>query len=188
MKVYTKTGDKGGTSLVGGSRVSKNSLRVRSYGEVDELVAHLGLLRALMYRSDWAKRLKLIQQDLMAACSYLAADPEGMRKLPPLNENLVAELEAEIDKMQDALPTQRHFIVPGASEPSAQAHIARCVCRRAERSVVGLRESGEEVPDVILQILNRLSDFLFVFSRMLSKCEGVDESYWIPEPKDVEKQ
>lgn len=185
MKIYTKTGDEGKTSLVGGTRVSKSSLRVCSYGEVDELVAHLGVLRSQLTQTSWNEILQMIQKELMTVCAYLAADEKGMSKLPGLDETLVAMLENEIDYIQSELPVQKYFIVPGASLLSAQANLARCVCRRAERKIIELAESGEMVPHAILVLINRLSDYLYSLSRILSKYEHSEESYWIPASKDV---
>lgn len=185
MKIYTKTGDRGTTSLVGGTRVSKCSLRVSSYGEVDELIACLGVLRAQVLDASWNAFLLEVQKDLMAACAYLAADEKGMKRLSPLDETLVTRLEAEIDQMQTSLSPQKYFIVPGASLVSAQANLARSVCRRAERKVLELVESGETLSSFIPIMLNRLSDYLYILSRSLTQFEQASESYWVPSTKDL---
>lgn len=185
MKIYTKTGDKGMTSLFGGSRVSKCSLQVRSYGEVDELVAYLGVLRAQLKGTEWHADLERIQQALMTACAYLASDEKGMARLPEPDAALVPYLEAEIDRMQTTLPAQKFFTVPGESLLSAQANLARTLCRRAERQVIERIESGELLPDSIMILLNRLSDYLYVLSRTLTQFEHSDEAHWIPKKKEV---
>lgn len=185
MKIYTKTGDHGKTSLVGGTRVSKSALRVCTYGEVDELISYLGVLRAQLISTEWNDTLKRIQQELMAVCAYLASDGQGTARLPLLDDSLVNSLEGEMDLMQAQLPPQKFFIVPGNSILSAQANLARSICRRAERKVVELIESGEEVSASIPILINRLSDYLYVLSRSLSKYEHSTESYWIPAAKDA---
>ena len=185
MKIYTKTGEGGKTSLVGGTRVSKSSLRVCSYGEVDELISYLGVLRAQLRHTQWDALIQQIQEALMAACAYLAADEKGMKKLPQLDEGLVEQLEHEIDLMQAELPVQKYFIIPGASLLSAQANLARSICRRAERKIIELAESGEVLPEYIPVFVNRLSDYLYVLSRTLSKYEQKEESYWIPTSKEI---
>ncbi|MFD2721626.1 cob(I)yrinic acid a,c-diamide adenosyltransferase [Hymenobacter monticola] len=178
MKIYTKTGDKGLTSLIGGTRVPKSSLRIESYGTVDELNAHIGLVRDQEVNAARRPLLKEIQDRLFTIGSALAADPEKSRmKLPDLHAADVELLEAEMDQMNLALPELRAFILPGGHPAVSHAHVARCVCRRAERLAIHL---GEEsfVAELVVVYLNRLSDFLFVLSRAMAHELGVEEVTW----------
>lgn len=190
MKVYTKTGDKGTTSLFGGQRVSKHHIRIESYGTLDELNAHIGLLRDQNLSPGHEMILGGIQDKLFTMGAMLATPPEKeilKNGTPRLNIYTISDadvtgLEVEIDRMEDHLPPMTHFILPGGHPIVSYCHIARCVCRRAERLVVHLDEL-EPVDPVLLQYLNRLSDYLFVLSRKLAAELGVEEVKWIPEKK-----
>jgi cob(I)alamin adenosyltransferase len=180
MKIYTKTGDKGQTSLLGGSRVPKHHLRIESYGTIDELNSHIGLLRDQAINAKHIEVLLEIQDRLFTIGSYLASEPEKSKvKIPLLNEEDVVFLEKQIDELNDALPPMRSFILPGGHTTVSFCHIARCVCRRAERLVVHLSET-EAVSDTILRYLNRLSDYLFVLARKLSQELHAEEYPWKP--------
>jgi cob(I)alamin adenosyltransferase len=183
MKIYTKTGDTGLTSLIGGTRVPKHHLRIESYGTVDELNACIGLILAQRPAPGTEKVLLKIQDRLFVIGALLAADPGRSRmKLPRLAANDITLLEQEIDAMTATLPELRHFVLPGGSPAGAACHLARCVCRRAERVVVHL--AGEsEVDERIVVYLNRLSDYLFTLSRKLNAGSGAAEHSWIPEGK-----
>ncbi len=178
MKIYTRTGDQGLTSLIGGTRVPKSSLRIEAYGTVDELNAYVGLLRDQDINAPRRPLLKEIQDRLFTIGSALAADPEKSRmKLPDLHEADVTLLEEEMDRMNTELPELRAFILPGGHPAVSQAHVARCVCRRAERLVIHLREESF-VADLVVMYLNRLSDYLFVLSRYMAHELGVEEVTW----------
>ena len=181
MKIYTKTGDAGTTALYGGARVSKADARVETYGTIDELNAHLGLLRDQEVNKDRAALFQEIQETLFVIGSHLAADPskESM-KLPPLPEGMVPHLEQSIDALDAKLPAMKFFILPGGHPAVSVAHVARCVCRRAERQVVRFGQH-ETVEPVIIVYLNRLSDWLFVLARTMGQELGVDEIPWKPE-------
>ena len=178
MKIYTKTGDKGLTSLIGGTRVPKSSLRIECYGTVDELNSHIGLVSDQDVNAARRPFLKEIQDRLFTMGSALAADPEKSNmKLPDLHAADVTLLEDEMDRLNAGLPELRAFILPGGHPAVSQAHVARCVCRRAERLVIHL---GEEsfVAELVVVYLNRLSDFLFVLSRAMAHELGVEEVTW----------
>ena len=178
MKIYTKTGDQGFTSLIGGTRVSKASLRLDTYGTVDELNAYLGLLRDQDINAARRPLLKEIQDRLFTIGAALAADPEKSKmKLPDLHAEDVALLEAEMDRMNEGLPELRAFVLPGGHPAVSFAHVARCVCRRAERLVVHLQEEAF-VAELVVVYLNRLSDYLFVLSRRMAHELGVEEVTW----------
>jgi cob(I)alamin adenosyltransferase len=180
MKIYTKTGDKGQTSLLGGSRVPKHHLRIESYGTIDELNSHIGLLRDQVINAKHIEVLLEIQDRLFTIGSYLASEPlKSKVKIPLLNEEDVVFLEKQIDELNEALPPMRSFILPGGHTTVSFCHIARCVCRRAERLVVHLSET-ETVSDTILRYLNRLSDYLFVLARKLSEELKASEIPWKP--------
>ena len=180
MKIYTKKGDKGETSLLGGKRVSKSNIRIESYGTVDELNSWLGLIRDQKIDSDTKKFLIHIQDRLFTIGSHLASDPnkKGI-KIPDIKEENIIALEKEIDKMNESLPEMKSFVLPGGNEIVSYCHIARCVCRRAERCVVNLA-SEEKVEDIIIKYLNRLSDYLFVLSRKFSHDLNAEEIPWKP--------
>jgi len=176
MKIYTKTGDKGTTSLVGGARVSKNDPRVHAYGTVDELISQLALLRAEAAGDKYVENIRRIQKNLMLAAAHLAADNKGAGKLNHCNENEIVFLEEQIDLMNSALPQQTAFILPGPPKSSAVCHIARTVCRRAERAALALEV--EPRIELCVKYLNRLSDYLFMYARHLSINGGVPDDFW----------
>ena len=178
MKIYTKTGDKGLTSLIGGTRVPKSSLRIECYGTVDELNSHIGLVRDQDVNAARRPLLKEIQDRLFTIGSALAADPEKSKmKLPDLHEADVTLLEDEMDRLNLYLPELRAFILPGGHPAVSHAHVARCVGRRAERLVIHLAEDSF-VAELVAVYLNRLSDFLFVLSRAMAQDLGVEEVTW----------
>lgn len=191
MKIYTKTGDTGNTSLYGGSRVSKSSLRIESYGTVDELNAHIGLIKDQEIPLEIKNILLKIQNELFTLGAMLATPPEketlknGKERLniPKITENTVAFLENQIDKMNKELPQMTHFILPGGHQTVSFCHIARCVCRRAERLTVALYQK-ESIHLDIIKYLNRLSDYLFVLARKLSKELRSEEVKWLPEKQN----
>ncbi len=187
MKIYTKTGDKGTTALFGGTRVKKYNLRIESYGTVDELNSYIGLIKDQEISNDIKESLLKVQNDLFTVGAMLATPPEketlksGKERLniPKIDEDSILFLENEIDKMEAVLPQMTHFILPGGHQSVSFCHIARCVCRRAERLSVELNDE-EKIQNDIIIYLNRLSDFLFVLARMLSKDLLVEEIKWIP--------
>ena len=175
MKIYTRTGDKGETSLFGGSRVSKNDRRIEAYGTIDELNSHLGLCRAATLAANIDAELDRAQSDLFDIGAFLAAP--GSDKFPSVSADRVGDLERAIDAMESALMPLKTFIVPGGSESAARLHVARTVCRRAERRVIALEESSPEMLTTIAY-LNRLSDFLFVAARRANQLQGVADTPW----------
>ena len=180
FKIYTKTGDKGETSLIGGTRVPKHHIRIEAYGTVDELNSYIGLIRDLISESHNQYKLLLeIQDRLFTLGSHLATDPAKMGKkvLPDLLETDVLLLENEMDAMDAELPELRHFVLPGGHQSVSFCHLARTVCRRAERAVVLLGEL-ETLNDTPRQYLNRLSDLMFVLARVLNRQNGGDDVYW----------
>jgi cob(I)alamin adenosyltransferase len=181
MKIYTKTGDKGTTSLIGGTRVPKHHMRIETYGTVDELNSYIGMIRDLSAENEHLDIvLNEIQDRLFTIGSHLAADPEKSRmKLPDLQEEDVKLLENEIDSMNESLPELRSFILPGGHTTSSWCHLARCVCRRCERLVSHLSEENEVHPVVIVYI-NRLSDYLFVLARKVLLDHKKYEINWKP--------
>ena len=185
MKIYTKTGDKGTTALFTGRRVPKHHIRIESYGTIDELNSHLGLLRDQQMDSHSKEILVLIQEKLFTVGSILATEPERDKrlKIPRINQEDIALLEQEMDQMNENLPEMTHFILPGGHTTVSYCHIARTVCRRAERMISYLHEN-EPVPETLLSYMNRLSDYLFVLARKLSKDVNADEIKWIPEKLD----
>lgn len=180
MKIYTKTGDLGETALFGGKRVSKADARLNAYGTVDELNSYIGLLGDFDSNSSQNDLLKEIQDRLFTLGSYLAADPEKTKlKKPDLLPSDIERLETAIDGMNEKLPELRQFILPGGHLEVSHAHIARTVCRRAERIVVELH-TQEEVDPLVIQYLNRLSDFIFVLSRHMALILDINEIPWSP--------
>jgi cob(I)alamin adenosyltransferase len=180
MKVYTKTGDKGQTSLIGGTRVPKHHIRIEAYGTVDELNSHIGLIRDQQMDENSKKILIEIQDRLFTIGSSLASDPERSKmKIPDLKEEDVTLLEKEIDKMNETLPEMRSFVLPGGHTTVSYCHIARCVCRRAERLTIHLSENSF-VAELVIKYLNRLSDYLFVLSRKLTMDLKAEEIPWKP--------
>ena len=190
MKIYTKTGDKGTTALFGGTRVKKYNLRIESYGTVDELNSYIGLIKDQEISKEIKNSLLQIQTELFTLGAMLATPPEketlksGKERLniPKIDEASILFLENGIDTMEEELPQMTHFILPGGHQAVSFCHIARCVCRRAERLSVELNDQ-ETVNNDILKYLNRLSDYLFVLARKLSKDLSVEEIKWIPEKK-----
>jgi cob(I)alamin adenosyltransferase len=180
MKIYTKTGDKGSTGLLGGTRVSKGHIRIDSYGTVDELNSYIGLLRDQEVAKEKISELIQIQNTLFVIGSSLASDPEKSKvKIPELTEKGIQTLEESIDTMESGLPPMRNFVLPGGHESVSFCHVARCVCRRAERLVTLLSES-EQVDELVLKYLNRLSDYIFVLSRWMTLKLNVEEVSWLP--------
>jgi cob(I)alamin adenosyltransferase len=181
MKVYTKTGDKGETSLFGGTRVSKGNLRIHAYGTVDELNSYIGLLRDLSNVGSSCAELVRIQDRLFTLGAILATESESAKKrLPLIYQTDIEFLEKAIDKMESTLDPIKTFVLPGGHPTVSYCHIARCVCRRAERLTVELAED-HEIESLVIQYLNRLSDYLFVLSRFLTKSLNATEIPWIPE-------
>ena len=188
MKIYTKTGDAGTTSLFGGTRVPKHNIRIESYGTVDELNSCLGLVRTQDIDPRSKEILIRIQDRLFTIGSILATDPakatlkSGKERLniPRIEEADIKLLENEMDTMNDALSPMTHFILPGGNTTVSYCHIARTVCRRAERRATLLNEN-EPIDERVLKYLNRLSDYLFVLARKLSKDTNAEETQWIPE-------
>ena len=180
MKIYTKTGDKGQTSLIGGTRVPKHHLRIEAYGTVDELNSWIGLIRDQPIGDHTITMLIDVQDRLFTIGSLLASDPEKSRmKLPELVPSDVEQLEKEIDMMEEGLPELKSFVLPGGHSFVSYIHIARCVCRRCERLVTHLSEEAS-VNEIIAVYLNRLSDYLFVLSRFVAQLLGVAETPWQP--------
>ncbi|WP_299213928.1 cob(I)yrinic acid a,c-diamide adenosyltransferase [uncultured Aquimarina sp.] len=187
MKIYTKTGDKGTTALFGGTRVPKHHIRIDSYGTVDELNSHIGLVRDQQIDELSKKVLINIQDKLFTVGAVLATDPEkailksGQKRLniPTISAEDITLLETEMDRMNESLPPMTHFVLPGGHQTVSFCHIARCVCRRAERLATALYEL-EPFEETTLQYLNRLSDYLFVLARKLSNDLQADEIQWIP--------
>lgn len=185
MKIYTRKGDKGETSLFGGRRVSKDELRVEAYGTVDELNSALGLAVARLPREleEWRDSLIAVQSDLFAVGAILATPKTGAAKpehIPELAEARVEALEDWIDKLDEELTPLKAFVLPGGSESAATLHLARSVCRRAERRAVALTNQ-EEIEPVVIKYLNRLSDFLFTLARAANARLGVADVEWHPE-------
>ncbi len=180
MKVYTKKGDKGTTQLIGGTRVPKSSLRIEAYGTVDELNSWIGLIRDQAIAPEYVEQLLEIQDRLFTMGSLLAADPEASKmELPQLHNDDITFLEQSIDRMEEALEPMRSFVLPGGHTTVSYTHIARCVCRRAERIITDL-DLSQGVDPVILAYTNRLSDYLFVLGRKLTKDLGAIEQPWKP--------
>ena len=188
MKVYTKTGDKGTTALFGGTRVPKHHIRIDSYGTVDELNSHIGLIRDQDVNPAYKAVLVSIQNKLFTVGAILATDPEKMilkngkerLNINKVSEEDIAFLEREMDTMNDVLPQMTHFVLPGGHQTVSFCHIARCVCRRAERLASALNDLEPFLPEALIY-LNRLSDYLFVLARKLSFDLQADEVKWIPE-------
>lgn len=180
MKVYTKKGDKGETSLIGGKRVPKYHLRIEAYGTVDELNSHIGLIRDHGINNRYKENLLKIQDRLFTIGSHLATGSANTKmKLPELKDDDIQFLEEEIDAMEDQLEPMKSFVLPGGHPLVSYTHIARCVCRRAERICVQLAEESK-VNSMIIQYLNRLSDFLFVLARKIAKDFHANEVPWKP--------
>ena len=181
FKIYTKGGDKGETSLLGGTRVAKSHERVEAYGNLDELNCFIGLIRDQEIDAHYRAVLIRIQENLFVAEAMIAKDPETVtRNLPSLSEEDIVVLEKEIDAMNEQLPPLTNFILPGGHPVVSFCHVARTVCRRAERSLIRLDQISS-VENIIIQLLNRLSDYLFVRARKTGKDAGAMETPWIAE-------
>lgn len=180
FKIYTKTGDKGGTSLIGGVRVPKSHIRIESYGTVDELNSFIGMVNDMAANAEIGDWLREVQDRLFTVGAVLATDPgkDVKMKLPDLHDTDVTWLEERIDQMNESLPEMRSFILPGGHLAASTCHVARCVCRRAERICVAMQEQQEEVPAIVIRYLNRLSDFLFVLARYLTHKNNAPEIPW----------
>jgi cob(I)alamin adenosyltransferase len=180
MKIYTKTGDKGTTALFGGKRVSKADLRIDTYGTVDELNSYMGLVRDQEVNTHRNGILTEIQDRLFTIGSILATEPGNTKvKVPVLSESDVTFLENEIDAMEEKLPPMKSFVLPGGHSSVSFCHVARTVCRRAERLVIALN-AQEKTDDLIIKYLNRLSDYLFVLSRKMTAELKAEETPWKP--------
>lgn len=180
MKVYTKTGDDGTTGLFGGARVPKHHIRIESYGTVDELNSYIGLVRHRKIDPKAQEMLAEVQDRLFTIGSILASDPSKSNlKTPDLHESDIELLEKEMDRMNEELPEMRFFVLPGGNDTVSFCHIARCVCRRAERLAVLLNEK-EPIEQLVIKYLNRLSDYLFVLSRKITQDDKLEETPWKP--------
>lgn len=180
LKIYTKSGDRGQTSLVDGKRLSKSALRIDTYGTVDELNSHIGLLLSLSHQGEISaqKLLKRIQNQLFNLGSLLACEDEAFSThLHPVNTDIISEIEAAIDQMTEELPPLTQFILPGGTPSASSAHVCRTVTRRAERLLVGLGETAKVDPSH-LELLNRLSDYFFVLARYLNFKSGIQDEVW----------
>ncbi|MCU0360870.1 MAG: cob(I)yrinic acid a,c-diamide adenosyltransferase [Bacteroidia bacterium] len=179
-KIYTKTGDKGETSLIGGTRLPKHHVRIEAYGSVDELNSQIGLLRDVTEDNSLIELLIFIQDRLFTIGSHLASDPvKSKMKLPAMDEQDIVVLEKAIDEIDKAVPPMKSFVLPGGHVNVSYCHIARCVCRRAERAVLRLAEN-EFVDEIHARYLNRLSDYLFMLSRWMVLKLNAKEIPWVP--------
>jgi cob(I)alamin adenosyltransferase len=182
FKIYTKTGDGGKTSLIGGTKVSKAHIRIESYGTIDELNSYIGVVSDSINIEASKKMLREIQDRLFTIGSSLACDPdkEPLMKLPDLKEDDISLLEQQIDTMNAVLPAMKNFILPGGNIAVSHAHVARCICRRAERICVGMKAEDLFVDDLVIKYLNRLSDYLFMLARYIGHETGAEEIPWRP--------
>lgn len=182
FRIYTKTGDSGTTALIGGTRVGKDNIRIEAYGTVDELNAQIGVLQTLIDNQSLTDELKSIQDILFTIGSMLATDPNKSVKmeLPAVLDSDVAFLETRMDDMDAALPPLKSFVLPGGHIAAATAHVARCVCRRAERICVHMVNQEAAVPTIVLTYLNRLSDYLFMISRYILHLHNIEDVAWNP--------
>lgn len=182
FKIYTKTGDKGATTLIGGTKVPKSHLRIEAYGTVDELNSNIGLCRDMLTDEKSRKVLQDIQWQLFSIGAALACDPAKTTKMhiPDTRESDISYLEQEIDRMEEMLPPLKNFILPGGHPAVSFLHIARCVCRRAERCCVRLETEAEKTAPLILIYLNRLSDYLFVLARYTAYLLKIEDVPWKP--------
>lgn len=182
FKIYTKTGDLGKTSLIGGTKVPKSNIRIEAYGTIDELNSFVGLTADYLTHEPSKIILKEIQDRLFTIGSSLACDPdkESKLKIPDLNETDIELLEKEIDKMNEDLTDMKSFILPGGHVAISTAHVTRCVCRRAERLCVNMQEHDLFVDPLVIKYLNRLSDYLFVLARFIGHLLGVEDIPWKP--------
>jgi cob(I)alamin adenosyltransferase len=178
MKIYTRTGDKGMTSIIGGTRLPKYHPRIEAYGNIDELISWLGLLRGSDELKNRTEELISIQATLMHCCAIVATDPASKPAFE-MKDEVIKMLEDSIDLMETELPELDSFILPGGSQTVSYCHITRCVCRRAERSVLRLDEE-ESAPSDVIKYLNRLADYLFVLGRAIAYETGTEEVKWLP--------
>lgn len=181
MKIYTKKGDEGQTSLFGGKRMPKNQTRIEAYGTIDELNSHIGFLRDSIVFTDIQNELIKIQEELFTLGSHIASDPDKVDKLqlPEFNDTHIFWLEEKMDDMEEVLPEMKNFILPGGHQAVSYCHVVRSVCRRAERCLVALHQT-EPVDSLHLRYMNRLSDYFFVLSRKLSQDLNAKETPWKP--------
>lgn len=182
FKIYTKTGDAGKTSLIGGTKVYKSNIRIESYGTVDELNSYIGLCSDSLQDETTKATLKEIQDRLFTIGSSLACDPdkEPLMKIPDLKETDINFLEQEIDRMNEVLPPMKFFILPGGHTTISHLHVARCICRRAERVCVALQQEELFIEPLVIKYINRLSDYLFVLARYAGHLLNVAEIPWKP--------
>lgn len=185
LKIYTKTGDAGKTSLIGGTKVPKSHIRIESYGTIDELNSYIGLVGDYLTDEQGKVTLKEIQDRLFTIGAALACDPdkEPLMKIPDLKESDVTLLENEIDKMNDVLPVMKHFILPGGHLAISTLHVTRCICRRAERVCVSMQQEEMFIEPLVIKYINRLSDYLFVLARYTGHLLQVEEIPWKPRVK-----
>lgn len=186
MKIYTKTGDKGTTSLYGGTKVEKDHLRIETYGTIDELNSYIGLIRSYEIHPSLLEEFIIIQKDLFNIGAELATPQNKLmlangkpRLSVMINAEDIEQLETWIDDMVEQLEVMTHFILPGGNQASSHAHVARCICRRAERLIVSLSKQ-EEIRPELFQYINRLSDYLFTAARKIAKDNAHEEIKWIP--------
>lgn len=181
MKVYTKTGDNGTTSLVGGKRVKKNDPRVEAYGDIDELISYIGIVRSMAQSAHEKETLLQIQTNLMLISAHFASDGSN-KKLKEIKDSDILFLESEIDKMTAVLPPQNAFIIPGSPDIASHTHVARTICRRAERHATIVAEKAVEKDPLHtgLRYINRLSDYLFVLARFSCMQDKIAEDFWLP--------
>ncbi len=185
MKIYTRTGDDGTTGLIGGSRIKKHNIRLESYGTIDELNSYIGVIRSMQNDTHTDQVLEIIQNKLFVIGANLATDEtiDLIKKQLPCKKADIELLENEMDKMNSSLPELRNFILPGGCQAASFCHVARTVCRRAERRIVELAEN-KEVDQNLIKFINRLSDYLFVLSRKLNLDQKAAEILWSPEVGD----
>ena len=186
MKIYTKTGDKGTTSLYGGTKVDKDNLRIETYGTIDELNSYIGLIRSYPVNLLLMEELIIIQKDLFNIGAELATPADKLmlangkpRLKVMISEEQIRQLEEWIDDMDETLEAMTHFILPGGNQASSHTHVARCICRRAERLIVSLSKQ-EEIRPELFKYINRLSDYLFTAARKIAKNDNHEEIKWIP--------
>lgn len=179
MKIYTKTGDKGQTSLIGGQRVAKYHPRIEAYGTLDELNSHLGFLTCSDIDQVDVDILRFVQDRLFTIGSILASAPGSRMIVPDLKPEDIEALEQRMDELDNTLPALKNFILPGGTKEAAFCHVARCVCRRAERLIVQVNEN-EELDELLIPYINRLSDYLFTLSRRMVQKANADEIPWRP--------
>jgi len=179
MKIYTKTGDTGTTSLIGGKRVPKYHARIEAYGTVDELISYVGLIRDTVDNEQIKNNLLFIQDKLMVCATVIATDCENCKlKLPEIINSDIEFLEKEIDAMGNKITTLKSFVLPGGNYISSYVHIARTICRRAERKTLFLSNSYK-INELVIKFLNRLSDYLFVLARYILMLNNGTETYWV---------